>query len=296
MKGYIYIIKNLINDKVYIGQTSRNIEARWNQHKAAALRGENQGIILYNAIRKYGIENFYISQLEEVDLNNLNEREIYWIKFYNSQTPNGYNVRAGGEDPGRKEVYKIDILTNNIIECYGSAMAAAEANNIDLSLLTKVCRGEQESCGNFKWSYVENYNSLKTKDSKTNIKSFKINQIDPTTNEIIKIWDSVKEAAKTLKIDASGISHCLSGRYKTSAGYKWSYTDENFIKYIPVSAKRKPVLQFDAITKDFIKEWSCAREAAQTLNITANSIQKNCRGTQKTAGGYIWKYKEIEDD
>ena len=210
MKGYIYIIKNLINDKVYIGQTSRTIEARWNQHKAAALRGENQGIILYNAIRKYGVENFYISQLEEVDLDNLNEREIYWIKFYNSQAPNGYNVRAGGEDPGRKEVYKIDILTNNIIECYGSAMAAAEANNIDLSLLTKVCRGERESCGNFKWSYAENYTPLKTEDSKTNIKSFKINQIDPTTNEIIKVWDSVKGAAKTLEIDASGISHCPS--------------------------------------------------------------------------------------
>ncbi len=219
MKGYIYIIKNLINDKVYIGQTSRSIEARWNQHKAAALRGENQGIILYNAIRKYFVENFYLSQLEEVDLNNLNVREKYWIKFYNSQTPNGYNIRAGGEDPGRKEVYKIDILTNNIIECYGSAMAAAEANNIDLSLLTKVCRGEQESCGNFKWSYAENYTSLKTKNSKTNIKSFKINQIDPITNQILKVWNSVKEAAQTLEIDASGISHCLSGRYKTSAGY-----------------------------------------------------------------------------
>lgn len=53
-------------------------------------------------MRKYGIDKFYISQIEEVNLDDINEREIYWIKFYNSQTPNGYNVRAGGEDPGRK--------------------------------------------------------------------------------------------------------------------------------------------------------------------------------------------------
>lgn len=291
MKGFIYIIKNTINEKVYIGQTSRTIEARWNQHKAAALRGENQGIILYNAMRKYGVENFYISELEKVDIKKLNEREIYWIKFYNSQSPNGYNIRAGGEDSGRKEVYKIDLITNKILECYGSAMAAAEANDIDLSLLTKVCRGEKGSCGGFKWIYSEDY--LKSfNNNEINIKSFKINQINPTNNEVIKTWDSVKQASEELHIDSTGITHCLSGRYKTSGGFKWSYADPNFINYLPASGRRKKVLQYNIQTKELIKEWSCAREAAMVLNITSNAIAKNCRGTQKSAGGYIWKYKE----
>ena len=297
MKGYIYIIKNTINNKVYVGQTSRTIEDRWKQHKQAAFRGDNQGIILYNAIRKYGVENFYISQLEEVELEKLNEREIYWIQYYNCQTPNGYNVRKGGDDPGRKEVYKIDLVTNKVLECYGSAMTAAESNKIDLSLLTKVCRQEEgkNSCNGFKWCYAENYiDFLKNNNSKnTNIKNFQIYQIDPKTNEILKIWNSVKEASEILNIDSTGISHCLSGRYKTSHGYKWDYVDKNLKKnYTPSSNRRKKVLQYDIKTKQLIKEWDSAREASQELNITANSIQKNCRGTQKTAGGYIWKYKE----
>lgn len=98
MKGYIYIIKNSINEKVYIGQTARTIEARWNQHKNAALRGETQGIILYNAMRKYGIDNFYISLLEETNIENLNEREKYWIKYYNTYWE-GYNQTIGGTWP-----------------------------------------------------------------------------------------------------------------------------------------------------------------------------------------------------
>ena len=130
MNGYIYIIKNTINDKVYIGQTSRNIYCRWKQHINAALRGENQGVVLYNAMRKYGTENFYFEQIEECNLKEIDDREIYWIQQYNSLTPNGYNVRHGGEDVGRKEIYKID-GNDNIVGQYGSIMSASEENNID---------------------------------------------------------------------------------------------------------------------------------------------------------------------
>lgn len=292
MKGYIYIIKNTKNNKVYVGQTSRTIEDRWKQHKNAAIRGEEQGIILYNAMRKYGIENFYITQLEECELKDINDREIYWIQYYNCQTPNGYNVRSGGEDPGRKEVCKIDINTNQIIECYGSAMAAAELNNIDLSLLTKTCRHEEghDTCGGFKWSYLDNLS--KVNNNKGSIKNFKVQQLDGKTLELIKVWNNVKEAADTLGIDASGISHCLSGRYKTTAGFAWKRDDDNFDIYIPSSNKRKAVIQYDLKTGDMIKEWISASAANKELNVSASSIQKVCRGERKSAGGYYWQYKE----
>lgn len=108
-------------------------------------------------MRKYGVHCFYVDTLEECDINDLNDREKYWISKYNSHTPNGYNVREGGEDPGRKPVYKINPITNEIIKYYSSAMFAAEENNIDLSHLTKVCRRQEKSSKGFKWSYVENY-------------------------------------------------------------------------------------------------------------------------------------------
>ena len=73
----IYKIQNLINGKIYIGQ-SVHIQARFNQHKNEAKNGNTRP--LYNAIRKYGIENFSFEIIEECSKEMLNEREIYWIK------------------------------------------------------------------------------------------------------------------------------------------------------------------------------------------------------------------------
>ena len=290
MKGYIYIIKNTCNEKVYIGQTSRTIQDRWKQHKASALRGEEQGIILYNAMRKYGIDKFYISQLEECDLEQINEREIYWIQYYNSQSPNGYNVRVGGEDPGRKEVYKID-KNNKIIECYGSAMAAAEANNIDLSLLTKVCRKEKghNSAGGFKWCYTKDYDIEYLNNIKIKKPTTFIYQMDNTTGEVIKKWNSIADAVRSLNIQQSDISHCLSGRYNTAGGFGWC-TEETVMNFKPYK-REKSIIQLDK-DNNFIKEWASAKEAANFLNKDASAIRRVARGERKTAYNYIWRYKE----
>lgn len=289
MKGYIYIIKNSINEKVYIGQTARTIEARWNQHKASALRGDTQGMILYNAIRKYGVDNFYVSLLEETKIENLNERERYWIKYYNSKTPNGYNVREGGDDPGRKEVYQIDGQTNKIIKVYSCAMDAAEENNLDLSHLTKVCRHEENSCGGYKWSYSENYDEFFIQNIQIQEKNYTICQIDINTGKLIKIWDSVQQASKTLNIDPTSIFHCFSGRYNNAGGFCWC-KEKDFDNYI-FKPRFKKVIQLDKNNNNIIKIWNSAQEAADFLNKNANTIRAAARGKLKTAYGYKWKYE-----
>ena len=82
----IYKITNLVNEKVYIGQ-AQDIEKRWREHKCSS-KSNNQ--ILYRAIRKYGLENFSFEILEECKAEQLNEKENYWIKYFNSQNE-GYN-------------------------------------------------------------------------------------------------------------------------------------------------------------------------------------------------------------
>ena len=90
MKGYIYKITNNINGKVYIGQTIRSLQERLNEHIAA------KSVIGY-AIRKYGKDNFRIELLEEVEIDKIDEREIYWIEFFNSTNKHeGYNISTGG--------------------------------------------------------------------------------------------------------------------------------------------------------------------------------------------------------
>lgn len=89
MYGYIYKTTNLINNKIYIGQ-----------HRAQQFESNKyigSGVKLAKAIKKYGKENFKCELIEECfSLEELNEKEIFWIQKFNSQFE-GYNLNAGGE-------------------------------------------------------------------------------------------------------------------------------------------------------------------------------------------------------
>lgn len=82
----IYKIENLINHKIYIGQ-SIHIEKRWQQHCQPSANS-----VIAKAIKKYGKNNFSFQILEECSEKNLDEKELYYINYYNSIVPNGYNI------------------------------------------------------------------------------------------------------------------------------------------------------------------------------------------------------------
>lgn len=90
----IYKYQNKLNGKVYVGQ-SLDIARRYEQHIYDANNQPERGTGVDLAIRKYGIENFDFLVLEECSVDLLDERERYWISFYNSYN-NGYNRSPGG--------------------------------------------------------------------------------------------------------------------------------------------------------------------------------------------------------
>ena len=98
MPMIIYKITNLINNKVYIGLTTVSLEKRWTVHKTTAKNLKNTRH-LYKSMRKYGIENFSIVQIDTATtIKELGEKERYYIKLYDSRNPEkGYNLTAGGE-------------------------------------------------------------------------------------------------------------------------------------------------------------------------------------------------------
>lgn len=103
----IYKIENILNNKIYIGQ-SINIEKRWKAHKKAAFdnKATEYEYPLYRAMRKYGVDNFVFDIIEECESHILNDREKYWIKYYNSFF-NGYNQTLGGDCTKREKKEKI---------------------------------------------------------------------------------------------------------------------------------------------------------------------------------------------
>lgn len=96
MFGFIYIITNSVNSKVYIGQTIRTIEERFREHCRTKCSENELNMLIKRAIKKYGKENFKITELERCEEDRLDEREAYYISFYNSYN-NGYNMTKGGK-------------------------------------------------------------------------------------------------------------------------------------------------------------------------------------------------------
>ena len=93
IKKDIYIIKNDINDKVYIGQ-SLNADERFKTH----CKRNYDNSLIDAAIQKYGKQHFWYEVLE-TQIENFNEREKFWIQKYQSLAPRGYNIQIGGNTP-----------------------------------------------------------------------------------------------------------------------------------------------------------------------------------------------------
>lgn len=98
----IYKITNKINQKIYIGKT-KNIDRRWKDHIRLAFTKNQKEYNkpLYMAFRKYGINNFLFEIIEEVNNDKGEEREQYWIKYYDSYNK-GYNASIGGDGGSSK--------------------------------------------------------------------------------------------------------------------------------------------------------------------------------------------------
>lgn len=111
----IYIIKNNVNNLVYIGQ-SVDIQCRWNAHlrSAKGFHKQDENTKIHKAMREIGIKHFYYEILEECPYNKLSEREIFWIKKFNSYN-NGYNMTLGGES-NRGETNGRAILKQSDVE------------------------------------------------------------------------------------------------------------------------------------------------------------------------------------
>lgn len=105
--GKIYLISNEINHKLYVGQTVQSLNKRFNGHCCYSKTDKSVNMYIKRAIHKYGKDKFHIELLEECPIELMNEREKYWIKFYDSYN-NGYNLTLGGQDSNYFNLHRIE--------------------------------------------------------------------------------------------------------------------------------------------------------------------------------------------
>lgn len=142
----IYKITNLINNKSYIGQ-STDIITRWNNEKSRAFNPNSNSYdsILSRAIRKYGLQNFSFEVLEECDIQVLDEKEQYYIYYFQTLAPLGYNIATGG-NANRAHAIKLsyDIVLSIIQDLQSSSLTQldlATKYNVSKDTITDINLG-----------------------------------------------------------------------------------------------------------------------------------------------------------
>lgn len=306
MYGFIYITTNHVNGKKYIGQKKYDNKGKWKDYLGS-------GKHLKNAINKYGRENFSKEIIEECETKELlNEREKYWIKYYNAVNNNNfYNLATGGDGgvtvigdrhPLSKMVYQYDLLTGCYIQSWENAQRASEYLNICVSDIHLACRDDHriKKAGEYMWRYymtdkLEPYvREAMSKES--------ILQLDKDFN-IINKYKNISYVDSSI-YNKERITNCCKKRLQFShKGYYWVYEkdyNDDYKEYIKnrILSMSKPVntktiLQFE--NGKLINTYDSAKEASENTGIKSGTIQAYCKRGVANYGinskyGYEWRY------
>lgn len=222
----IYKIENLLNHQIYIGQSKdipnrkRSHRSNWNNPNC-----KDYNMVIYQAIRKYGIDNFSFEIIEECPEEKLNEREQYWIAYYDSYY-NGYNCTLGGDENHihlGKAVELYD-LQGNYVTTYPNITEAAKHIGVSRNTIYGILYGNRLSTKGYQFKLIDSSVKILPYKNRQGGK-IKVYQKDDNDN-IINIFDSIKDAATALNIDSSSISKCCKGKLKHCGGFKWEYAYE----------------------------------------------------------------------
>ena len=301
----IYKIENIINNKVYVG-SSVSIEDRWIRHKTDLVKGKSCSIKLQNSYNKHGVENFEFSILEECRIDNLIEREQYYINMYNSYNE-GYNccAIAGntlGFSPSEETRNKIRISVSGDKNPFYGKKHTEESR----AIMRESHKGQISS---FKGRHH-------TEESKIKMIESRKDRWEETKK---KISDSSKgklhseETKKKIGESGKGKVHSDETKAKISASNKGKIVSEESKKKISESKKGKnhseetckllsklrkgrnssrynptPVIQYSLDYK-FIKEWKDLFELTEN-GFRSSNVSRACK-SNGISYGFRWKFK-----
>lgn len=307
-KWCIYIHINKINNKVYVGQTKHqeNLNRRFYTDGSGYKpdKKSNQNRKFWNAIQKYGWDNFEHKVLEK-DIPTLelaNEREKFWIRYYDS-FHNGYNMTLGGDgtkgmsgvlNPFYGRTHTLE-TRQKLREKNIGKPSAFKGHHFSEESKKKLSIKQKER---FKNIYNHpSYGKHLSEEHKAKVgkcHSIAIYALDDNMDIVFEFESSIK-ASQYFKCGATSITNAISnGIEYTSQGYHWCKKEEyeekrkNFKK---TKNRSSTIFQY-GMDGFFIKSFSSAKSAELQTGIFATSILACCNNRQKYAGDFQWrKYK-----
>jgi len=297
----VYVHTNKINNKRYVGITSKKPEDRWQNGFGYS------GQVFYKAIQKYGWDNFD----HEIIASNLTREEaenferILILKLDSLVKHNGYNVAIGGHTSTSETtpIYQFDIH-GNLIKAYDGMYQVERELNIPSSNLTACCQGLVKQAFGFIWKYQKDVPDIEKFKESINFSDYDIwepvYQFDMEQNFIAEYKNASDAMKHNPKWFSSSVLENCRGNLKHACGYIWRFKkdvpDIEGFKNVQIDMKKKhykgqPVLQFD-LDGNFIREFETAKEAAELYNCTRCTITYACTGRTRMGVGFLWRYKK----
>jgi hypothetical protein len=250
--GKIYRLTNKVNGKMYHGQTiEENINDRWNKYRRLECKSQKK---LYNAIKKYGWDNFLAEVIDTTPQNQsqLDELEIFYIAKFDSIN-NGYNIMPGGAHGKHSEETKRKI--SNSFKGNKNPNFGKHRSDNTKQKISNTLKGKTHS--------EETKRRMSEMFSGRNHPMFGKH---PSKETVQKISNSLKGRSLSNEIKTK-ISKSLKGKYKQS------------------------IFQLD-LNGNIIKKWDMGlNDISLALKINKNMISKVLNNKLYKAGGFIWKYK-----
>ena len=285
----IYKIENLINGKIYIGK-SINIQKRFKSHINDSFNENKPSYdhLIHKAIRKYVVENFSFDIIEQCNEKELNEKEIYWISFYDccvlDSKEKGYNMTRGGDGSSSIDINKIYELWDNGL----SIQEIAEALHYDRHAVS------------IRIKEYERYTPEEGKIRKCNIipkiRQKEICQYD-LSGEFIHEYKSIGEASEKTGIGYRTICSNVQGKTSSAGGFQWVYKDAAPPKKYNVKGNgyKTPIVQLD-LQYNFIREFESLKDAAKEVGLTTTStLSYAINDSGRTVKGSHWMRKKDYD-
>ena len=306
-KWCVYIHTNKVNNKVYVGITCRKPERRWG--KDGHCYAQKNQPVMYNAIQKYGWDNFeHIIFAENLPFEYACEMEVGLIALYKANvhrwgsSAEGYNETDGGEGAkGYKltaehkkyisqtlsiPVVQLD-LNGGFVAEYNSMSQAANAIGCCVGDISDCCKGKSNTSHKYIWVLKERYDKGEYVIVQNSKKQNVINQCQQVVmsgravrqynlaGDALAEYVSIADASRQCQIDKTCIRDCCRGKQKTAGGFIWKYsTDTTDIKI----SNTPPPNKYNLIIGDTTLS---ARQWAKVLSIQEDTIY-----------GYIKKYGE----